>query len=51
MKSPSLTVCVVAAVTFLRMAQAKPDARRKAPPPAVDAMRGNEPWRFVTTTA
>jgi formylglycine-generating enzyme required for sulfatase activity len=43
MKPPWLTVCVVAAVAFLRMTDAKPDEPAKAPPPAADPMRGKAP--------
>ena len=43
MKSTWLTVCVVAAVAFLCLTQAKPDEPGKAPTPAADPMRGKEP--------
>ena len=43
MKSPWLTVCVIAAVAFLRMTEANSDEPDKAPTPAVDPMRGTEP--------
>ena len=42
MKSPWLTVCVVASVVFLPMAKAKLDEPAKSPSPAADPMRGKE---------
>jgi formylglycine-generating enzyme required for sulfatase activity len=43
MKSPWLTVCVVAAVAFLWMSEAQPDEPGKAAPPFADSMRGKAP--------
>ena len=42
MKCPWLTVCVVAAVAFLFVSQAKPDEPKKTATPTVDSMRGND---------
>jgi formylglycine-generating enzyme required for sulfatase activity len=43
MKSPWLTVCVVAVVAFLWMSEAQTDEPGKAPPPSADPMRGKAP--------